>query len=301
LLDIKRKDDRWLIQKAGDSLRRYAQKLTGPRHTILKLISFGLLATLIFFSVVNGDFRVTADARLEGVVQRALAAPLAGYIAEANVRAGDIVAAGDVLFTLDDRDLWLERLKWDSQKLQYRREYSEAVALHERAQASVLAAQVEQAEAQIALIEEQLQRVQVRAPFAGIVVSGDLSQSLGIPVERGDVMFELAPLDAYRVILQVDERDIGEIAVGQQGQLALTGLPGEKLPIVIERVTPVATAEEGQNFFRVEAALVQETSPLLRPGMEGVGKVEIDRRKLIWIWTYKIVFWIRMFFWSWWP
>ena len=301
LLDIKRKDDRWLIQKAGDSIRRYAQKLTGPRHSALKLISFGLLSVLIFFSVVNGDFRVTADARLEGVVQRALAAPLAGYIAEANVRAGDIVVAGDLMFALDDRDLWLERLKWVSQKLQYTREYNEAMAMHDRAQASVLAAQVEQAEAQISLIEGQLQRVQVRAPFAGIVVSGDLSQSLGVPVERGDVMFELAPLDAYRVILQVDERDIGEIVAGQQGQLALTGLPGEKLPIVVEKVTPVATAEEGQNYFRVEAALAQEPSPLLRPGMEGVGKVEIDQRKLIWIWTYKIVFWIRMFFWSWWP
>jgi hypothetical protein len=114
-------------------------------------------------------------------------------------------------------------------------------------------------------------------------------------------MFELAPLDAYRVILQVDERDIGEIAVGQQGQLALTGLPGEKLPIIVEKITPVATAEEGQNYFRVEASLATETSPLLRPGMEGVGKVEIDRRKIIRIWTYKIVFWIRMFFWSWWP
>jgi RND family efflux transporter MFP subunit len=301
LLDIKRKDDRLLIQKAGDSLSRYAQKLTGPRHSALKLISFGLLATLIFFSVVNGDFRVTADARLEGVVQRALAAPLAGYIAEANVRAGDIVEAGDVMFTLDDRDLWLERLKWMSQKLQYTREYNEAVAMHERAQASVLAAQVDQAEAQIALIEEQLQRVQVQAPFKGIVVSGDLSQSLGIPVERGDVLFEIAPLDAYRVILQVDERDISEIVVGQEGQLALTGLPGQKLPITVEKVTPVATAEEGQNFFRVEASLGEEASPLLRPGMEGVGKVEVDQRKLIWIWTYKIVFWIRMFFWSWWP
>jgi hypothetical protein len=35
--------------------------------------------------------------------------------------------------------------------------------------------------------------------------------------------------------------------------------------------------------------------------MEGVGKIDIDERKLLWIWTYKIVHWIRMFFWSWWP
>jgi RND family efflux transporter MFP subunit len=301
LLDVKRRDDRWLLQKAGDSFMAYARKLIGPRHTLLKLTSYSLLFLMIFFSVIDGDYRVTADARLEGVVQRSLAAPLAGYVNEARVRAGDIVRAGDVMFTLDDRDLWLEQLKWTSQKSQYTREYQEAVAERDRSRANVLAAQVQQAQAEIALIEEQLNRVKVTAPFDGIVVSGDLSQSLGVPVERGEVLFELAPLNDYRVILEVNERDVGEVEVGQTGLLALTGLPGETLPIVVDKVTPVATAEEGQNFFRVEAGLEGAASPLLRPGMEGVGKVEIEERKLIWIWTHKIVYWMRIFVWSWWP
>lgn len=301
LLEVKRKDDRWLFQKAWDSWKSYLQKLTGPRHSILKLVSGSLLALLIFFSFANGDYRVTADARLEGSVQRAMAAPLSGFIATANVRAGDIVSEGDVLFTLDDRDLWLERLKWLSQKSQFEREQQEAVAGRGRAQANVLAAQVEQAQAQIDLIEDQLSRVRVTAPFDAIVVAGDLSQSLGVPVERGDVLFELAPLDDYRVILNVDERDVGRLAPGQTGRLALTGLPGEVLPIAVVRITPVAAAEDGRNFFRVEARITETTSPLLRPGMEGAGKVDIERRRLIWIWTHKIGYWLRMFFWSWWP
>ena len=51
VLDIKRKDDRWLIQKAGDSLRDYVRKLIGPRHTILKAISYSLLFLILFFSI----------------------------------------------------------------------------------------------------------------------------------------------------------------------------------------------------------------------------------------------------------
>jgi len=39
----------------------------------------------------------------------------------------------------------------------------------------------------------------------------------------------------------------------------------------------------------------------LRPGMEGVGKIQVERRKLGWIWTHKIVHWLRMWVWSWWP
>jgi biotin carboxyl carrier protein len=301
VLDVRRKDDRWLGAKAWDSFKGFVKKLTGPRHVALKLITAGIVFLALFFTFAKGGYRVTADARLEGSVQRAVAAPLAGYVADALVRAGDVVSEGDVLFALDDRDLYLERLKWMSQKSQYVREYNEAVANRDRAQANVLAAQVEQAEAQVALIEEQLARVQVTAPFDAIVVSGDLSQSLGVPVERGDVLFELAPLRGYRVILEVEERDIGQLQAGQHGQLALTGLPGDRLPIVVRRVTPVSTAEEGNNFFRVEAELTGDAPPLLRPGMEGVAKVEIDERRLIWIWSHKIIYWLKMFFWSWLP
>ena len=122
------------------------------------------------------------------------------------MRAGDIVQQGDLLFSLDDRDLRLERLKWASQKLQSKREYSEAVAKYDRARAKILSAQMEQAEAEIALLDEEIKRTRVTAPFDSFVVTGDLSQALGSPVERGDIMFELAPLNSYRVILEVDER-----------------------------------------------------------------------------------------------
>ena len=151
------------------------------------------------------------------------------------------------------------------------------------------------------MIEEQLHRIRVTAPFDSFVVSGDLSQSLGSPVERGDILFEVAPLDEYRVILKIDERDIAGLVVGQEGQLALTGMPGDNIPIVVEKITPVATAEEGRNFYEVEAGLADEMQPTLRPGMQGVGKVFIGERKLIWIWTHKLTQWWRMFLWSWWP
>jgi multidrug efflux pump subunit AcrA (membrane-fusion protein) len=244
---------------------------------------------------------VTADARLEGTVQRVVAAPMTGYVASADVRAGDTVAEGQILAELDGRDLRLELLKWSSQRSQRRREQSEALAARDRAQAGILAAQIEQADAQIKLLEEQLKRIAVAAPFDGIVVSGDLSQSLGAPVERGEILFEVAPLNSYRVILEVDERDIGELVKEQTGWLALTGMPGDVIEIRVDAITPISTAEEGRNYFRVEASLLGEPPAMLRPGMEGVGKIEAGRRSLVWIWTHKITSWMRMFFWSWWP
>jgi len=301
ILEVKRKDDRWLIRKAIDSCKEQTRKLVGPRNVGLKLTAGTATAALLFLVFADGDYRVTADARLEGTIQRVIAAPMAGYVAQADVRAGDTVIEGQVLARLDDRDLRLELLKWASQRSQRQREQREALAERDRARTGILAAQIEQADAQIALLNEQLARVAVTAPFDGIVVSGDLSQSLGAPVERGDILFVVAPLDSYRVILEVDERDIGAVITEQTGWLALTGMPGDVIEIRVDKITPISTAEDGRNYFRVEASLLNEPPAILRPGMEGVGKIDAGRRKMIWIWTHKITSWIRMFFWSWWP
>jgi len=161
-------------------------------------------------------------------------------------------------------------------------------------------AQAEQARAQMALAQEQLSRASVRAPFAGIVAKGDLSQSLGSSVRRGDTLFEITPLDAYRVIVQVDEGEITGVRAGQKGTLLLASMANDGVGLTVTSVTPVTTSREGRNFFRVEARL-DGTSDRLRPGMEGVAKIDIDERKLIWIWTHKALDWLRLFIWTWWP
>jgi hypothetical protein len=68
----------------------------------------------------------------------------------------------------------------------------------------------------------------------------------------------------------------------------------------VAQLTPVSTTQEGRNFFRVEAQLTQ-LHDRLRPGMEGVGKIEIDRRLFMWVWTHQLVDWVRLAVWSWLP
>jgi RND family efflux transporter MFP subunit len=300
MLDVKRQEDRWLITKAVDSGATHIGHLIGPRHIALKLWALLIAAVVTFFAVAEGDYVITADANLEGSVQRAVTAAMQGYIVEARVRAGDVVRKGDVLAMLDDRDLRLERQKLISQSAQQVSERRQAVAEGNRAKALILDAQAGQVRAQMALVDEQVGRTRLIAPFDGVVVKGDLSQSLGAAVERGNALFELAPLDSYRVIMKVDERDIGAVQVGQTGRLALTSMPNEAISVVIQKITPVSVVDQGRNFFRVEASATGDIAKL-RPGMEGVGKIDIDQRKLLWIWTHKLTHWLRMWVWSWWP
>ena len=300
LLHARQVADAGVLRHAGRRWLSYARKLFGPRHFAAKLGALAVAAIVAFLSVATGPYQVTAPSTLEGAVRRVLVAPFEGYIASASARAGDVVAKNATLATLDVRDLSLERLKWVSQHAQYARQYQEAVAVHDRSRARIAEAQYQQAEAQLALIQEQLARAAIVAPFEGIVVSGDLSQQLGGPVRRGQVLFEVAPLNAYRVVLEVDEGEITALKPGQTGALVLTAIVGESLPFTVQAITPVTVTREGRNVFRVEA-LLDRASGRLRPGMEGVGKIDVDRRKLVWIWTHKLVDWLRIAFWTWWP
>ena len=47
--------------------------------------------------------------------------------------------------------------------------------------------------------------------------------------------------------------------------------------------------------------LLGTASPRLRPGMEGVGKIDVEPRRLVWIWTHRLVDWARLFIWSYLP
>lgn len=294
------REDQWLPAKIAEWARVKVAQLTGPRHIGLKLGTGLTVALAAFLIFAKGDYRASARTVLEPRVQIAAVSPFNGFIREAKVRAGDVVSQGALLASLDDRDLRLERLKWLSQEDELQKQYRQAMAERNPAQVEVLSAQLAQARAQLALVDDQLARTQIKAPFDGVVVSGDLSQQLGAPVERGTVLYEVAPLNAYRVMLQVDERDIPDVKVGQTGNLLLSAFPHEPIPFSVEKITPVSTPSEGRNYFRVEARLERE-DPRLRPGMEGVGKVDIERRRYVWIWTHEIVDWLRLKLWSWLP
>ena len=152
-------------------------------------------------------------------------------------------------------------------------------------------------EEQLVLVLGKIARVLVTAPFDGIVVKGDLSQQLGSPLELGKVLYELAPLDSWRVILKVDERDIGHVQVGASGELVLASLPGRNTAFTVKKLTPVSVAEEGHNYFRVEAEL-QPGAPSLSPNMEGVGKIDAGRASLLWAWSRPLVDWARLAWWK---
>jgi len=298
MLEARRTVDRAWPLKILHALREALQPLTGPGHRLAKVVAGGTVALLVAVALIPGAYRVSAPARLEGAMQRVMVAPGEGYLKQAHVRPGDRVKEGQLLAEMADEDLKLEQRKAQSAVAQLETSYGVAMVRGDRAEVGMLQARLDEARAQLMLVEHQLTRVRLTAPFDGIVITGDLTQSLGAPVKKGEVLLTLAPEHDFRVILEVDERDIGEVQLGRSGTLALTALPGRALAFEVHRITPVATAGAARNYFEVEAH-VREKSDDLRPGLQGVGKVEAGSRSLLWIWTHRVYGWMRLTLWSW--
>ena len=290
-----------MAQREQPWYRRMHQRLgpadTSGRHRTTLLVAGAavLLGAGLAWPVT---YRVGGHARVEGQQTRAIVVPADGYLQAVHVRPGDRVAQGQLLLEMSDQDLQLQKRKWGSELGQYENAYASALARADRAAMVIAQARVEEARAHLGLVESELARARITAPFAGIVVDGDLTQSLGAPLERGKPLLQLAPLDRYRVMLQVDERDIGHVRVGQTGQLALSALPWDALPIRAVRITPMARPAEGRNVFEVETDVTADAERI-RPGLEGVGKLDTGRAALGWVWFHGVADWLRLALWSW--
>lgn len=298
VLDEKRREDRWLATKAAEVFVEHLTRIVGPGYFGRKLFLIGALVLAALASLVHGVDRIAADARVEASLQRTIAAPFDGFIAEAFSSAGDEVSEGDVVVRLDDREFVLQRLRLDAQRQRHEIEYERALAAGDRLETQVRLAQIEQVDAEIELVERQIAHTRLVAPFDGLVTSGDLSQSIGASAARGEPFLTIAPSDGYRVTLDVEERRIADVELGQTGSLIVKALPERSFPIVVEKITPVAHYGDGVTTFRVEAAL-EESAPALRPGMEGIAKLDAGEARLVAIWSAPLRDWLRLFTWRW--
>lgn len=281
-------------RRAAGALQARAKAFGKPGFAL----TFGaLVVALTVIAVLPFNYRVSAPARLEGSVQRVIVAATDGFLQQANVRAGDSVREGQVLAELATQDLQLESRRRESELSQHENAYRAAQARNDRAQMVISQSRAGEAQAMLTLAEGQIERARIQSPFDGIVIKGDLTQTLGAPVQRGEVLLTIAPNNSFRLIIEVDESDIAAIVPGQKGELALAAVPERALMFTTRRVVPFAASSDSRNYFEVEAAMEPQGASL-RPGLSGVARIDAGQRTLWWMATHRLFNWLRLMFWS---
>jgi hypothetical protein len=285
--------------------KRTAQRLSQRWHQsswLRRGLGAGLAVLAAGWLLWPVSHELGGRARLDGRQERSLTAPTDGFLQAVHVRPGDRVRAGQPLLELAPQDLEVDARRLESEIAQHQNAYMAALARSDRAQMGVQLARSDEVGAQLQQVRRELGRTRVEAPMDALVLDGDLTRSVGMPVRRGDTLMRLTPDQAPRVVIEIDERDIDAVQPGQPARLALSALPWDTLALQVERVQPAARSVEGANVFEVEARLQPGTEAgpsALRPGLTGVARIEVgQQRRLVTIGT-RVADWLRLQWWRW--
>jgi multidrug efflux pump subunit AcrA (membrane-fusion protein) len=296
-LDALRRSDRWLGARLFSRLAAWRDVVLGPSYTAWKLAGVASVALVAVLSLLPWPYRIEAAVALRSQDIIFMPAPFDGYLRQAHIEVGDTVKAGALLVELDTRELVLEEAMAAADAARYTREAEKAQAARQLADMQIAIAREQQAISKLELIRHQLAHARLRAPFAGVVVEGELKKNIGTAVRKGDLLVKLAHTGETYVELEIDQADIHELSVGSRGEFAFVGRPDLRYPLVIERIDPAATMREGRNLYLARARFEAAYQPWWRPGMGGSARIDAGERSLLWILTYRTVRYLRQVFW----
>ena len=200
----------------------------------------------------------------QGVVLRP---EVSGRITQLNFRDGERVRKGQLLVQFDDQ-LPVAQFK------QSQAELSIALANHKRNQDLVAqnfisqrsvdesAANLEVAQAKLALAQATLARLKVLTPFDGI--AGIRTVNQGDYLKDGADIVNIEDIDAVYVDFRLPERFQSKVRKGQRAMVDLDALPGRKFSAVIQAIDPLLDTNGRSVGVR---ACIDNRQLQLRPGM----------------------------------
>lgn len=238
-----------------------------------------LLTAVLLFPVRH---KIACDGTVEASARRFVVAPYAGVLKETFVKPGDVVSRNQLLARMDDREINWELSGLVADRDRAAKEHDIALSNNETAKMQMSGLEVERNNLKIQLLQHRKDNLEIRAAVSGVVLRGDVEGIQGAPVETGQALFEVAPLDQLRLDVLIPDVDASYVQEGMPITFYLDALPNQELQGTVTRIHPQAEVIDAQNVFVVEVTLSQPADNL-RPGMQGTGKVMGNRRPLAWI------------------
>jgi membrane fusion protein (multidrug efflux system) len=210
---------------------------------------------------------VRATGRIEALQAIELRPDEQGRVTELLFQEGQFVERGTALIRIDDAMLRAsaERARADRdlarQQLErvrrLREQNASSPADLERAEAAARSA-----EAALAMLELQIERTTVRAPFSGVV--GQRFVSTGDYVTTASRLLTLQTVDPQRAVIEVPERHALSLRQGQTVEFTVAAQPGRVFTAQVDFIDPVVQNDNRTIVVKGRAANPRRQ---LRPGM----------------------------------
>jgi hypothetical protein len=230
----------------------------------------GLMVVLLLVCPV--PYPAACTVRVEPVGARVISSPFEATLESVEVEPGDQVQEGQLLVVLDGRPLRLEQQGIDAEIQQAAKQQDVAMAAGRIAEGQLAGLKVQQLQRRRDLLERRLGQLNITSPISGIVVAGDLRRSIGAPLEMGQVLFEVAPLDRVLLEIEIPEREIGLVKEDSPVQLRVESARTGNVTSILTKIYPAAQLREDQSVFVAPIELENEGGHY-RPGMRGKATV----------------------------
>jgi group II intron reverse transcriptase/maturase len=265
------------LQPESHRRRRIMKKISFAIATLLiALVGIGMLLNdqeglaVKTIKASKGDITVTLSAtgKIVSRQETQISASVAARVQAVEVQEGDRVAAGAVLVLLDDHELAVqvkvaeEAFREAAEKVrQMKRNVEALVVIYAAGGVSRQAVEDAKSDLEISRATENraaaelkrskltLDKLKVKAPFAGIITRKDINQ--GEWVSPGTGIFSLAKEKSRRIEVNVDESDAGLVKAGQPVELTSDAFPGRAWVERVMEIAPAVQKEGGANSITV--------------------------------------------------
>jgi len=223
--------------------------------------------------------KVTGDGELKAKIQVNIQSQVMGRVEKIFVKEGSQVKKGDLLCLLErksyEANLNLQKARYEQAKNSFVRIdslYKKQLVSDEEYERAKTEYEVAKANYEDAL--DKYEKTEIRSPISGTVVKLNIEEGetviIGTMNNPGTVMMVIADLSAMLAVIEVSERDVVDVKVGNPAKITLDALPDTFFMGKVVRVgyVPItqATATEKITNFEIEIELA-DTGALLRPGM----------------------------------
>ena len=251
--------------------------------------------------------RVTATGTVQPITQVDVSSTLSGILSEVRVDDNSLVKAGDILAKLDTTKLEAQRARSAAQldiaeaklldaqatslaangaldrQLSLKKaglspgaDMESATSAKTRADAAVASAKAEitSAQADLSIADNDLEKSSIISPIDGIVLKSNVkvgqtvASSLSAPV-----LFTLAnDLHKVQIELNIDEADIGVVAVGQEAEFTVDAFPDRRFAAKVASLSFSPDTTNGVVTYK--GVLSADNDDLaLRPGMTTTARI----------------------------
>ena len=279
LLELYQKSN-WFGARIARKTRRMLAKLLGFEHTWAKFFGILGIGLVLFATLYPLPYRVSAPAILKTDKVIFATAPYDGYIDSVFVKPGDVIYKGQTLLRLNQTELKLEEADLMAQEQDSRREIQKAQAARELAEMRIHQARLAQTLAKLKTVRYKLSMSEVTLNVdSAVIIEGDLQKRIGAPVNQGSELFQIASIENIYVEINVPEGELKNVTLGGEGLLAIKSRPDYVYRFKTERISPTAEVKEQENTFAVRGEFVRQTPSWFRPGMTGIAKISLRRKR----------------------